>query len=80
MPTVLMKNGFRFFFYLHEGNEPPHIHVIGRGGEAKLWLDPIKISKVYHLGPKELQEILRITDENVKLFLEKYKEWHEHYR
>ncbi len=27
MPTVLRVDGFRFFFYSNEGNEPAHIHV-----------------------------------------------------
>ena len=30
MPTVLRIDGFRFFFYSLENNEPPHIHM--RGG------------------------------------------------
>ncbi|MBC7467314.1 MAG: DUF4160 domain-containing protein [Bdellovibrio sp.] len=33
MPTILRKNGFRFFFYSNEGEEPAHIHVVGRNGE-----------------------------------------------
>lgn len=28
MPTVLFVNGFRFFFYSNENNEPVHIHVL----------------------------------------------------
>ncbi len=27
MPTVLLINGYRFFFFSNEGNEPRHIHV-----------------------------------------------------
>jgi len=27
MPTVLVVDGFRFFFWSNEGTEPPHIHV-----------------------------------------------------
>ncbi|WP_420608049.1 DUF4160 domain-containing protein [Novosphingopyxis sp.] len=35
--------GFRFFFYAHEGIplEPPHVHVRKDGCEAKIWLTPI---------------------------------------
>jgi hypothetical protein len=77
MPTILRRDGYRFFFYSHEGKEPPHIHVIGRGGEAKIWLIPIEISKVYALSPCDLRLILEIVQNNVKLFLEKYEEWHE---
>ncbi len=27
MPTVLVWNGYRFYFFSNEGFEPPHIHV-----------------------------------------------------
>jgi Domain of unknown function (DUF4160) len=27
MPTLLRIEGFRFFFYSSEGQEPPHVHV-----------------------------------------------------
>ncbi len=76
MPTVHRENGFRFFFYSNENNEPPHIHVIGKGGETKIWLRPIKVSHAYQLGPRDLREILRITNDNVILFLTKYRKWH----
>jgi len=26
MPTVMFLNGWRFFFYSNENDEPPHIH------------------------------------------------------
>lgn len=75
MPTLLRKNGFRFFFYSNEGHELPHVHVVGRGGELKIWLDPIMISKAYNMSPKDQREALRITRENANLFLEKWIEW-----
>ena len=42
MPVVLRIDGFKFLFYVNEGNsrEPVHIHVkLGRY-EAKFWLSP----------------------------------------
>ncbi|MHB8905139.1 MAG: DUF4160 domain-containing protein [Melioribacteraceae bacterium] len=27
MPTILRTNGYRFFFFSREGNEPMHIHI-----------------------------------------------------
>lgn len=76
MPTVLVKDGFRFFFYSHEGNEPPHIHIIGKGGEMKVWLSNLVISKVYNLSPKEQRIILEIMSANIELFK---KEWENFY-
>ncbi len=77
MPTLLRKNGFRFFFYSNEDEGPPHVHVIGRGGEAKIWLNPIEISRAYNLSRRDQLEILKITRENVKLLTDGWKEWHE---
>jgi hypothetical protein len=76
MPTILRENGYRLFFYSREGSEPPHIHIIGKGGEAKIWLQPVEISKSYNLGAKEQRDILKIVKANIELLLTKYKEWH----
>jgi hypothetical protein len=38
MPTVLRISGYRLYFYSHEPNEPPHIHIDKGGSSAKLWL------------------------------------------
>ncbi|HRF58095.1 MAG TPA: DUF4160 domain-containing protein, partial [Campylobacterales bacterium] len=35
LPTLLVKNGFKFFFYANE-HEPKHIHVMNGGGFAKI--------------------------------------------
>ena len=32
MPTLLRFEGFRFFSYSNEGQEPPHVHVEKREG------------------------------------------------
>jgi len=40
MPTILRKDGFRFFFFSREGTEPPHIHVEQAERYAKFWLEP----------------------------------------
>jgi hypothetical protein len=38
MPTILLVNGFRFFFYSNESNEPTHIHVIKGNCNGKIWV------------------------------------------
>jgi hypothetical protein len=35
MPTILRVNGYQFYFYAEEGNDPPHIHVAKAGDDAK---------------------------------------------
>lgn len=43
MPVVLRVNGYKFFFYEADvANEPPHVHVVKDGNEAKFWLDPVR--------------------------------------
>ena len=39
MPTILLIDGWRFFFYANEGNEPIHIHCRKAEKECKYWLD-----------------------------------------
>lgn len=41
--------GFRFFFYSRENNEPPHIHVEKGNGTEKWWLLPDP-GRVYSTG------------------------------
>jgi len=38
VPTIARIDGFRFYFYSHEPNEPPHVHVDRAGASAKVWL------------------------------------------
>lgn len=76
MPTIHIENGFRFFFYSNEGMEPPHIHVIGKGGEAKIWLNTLVIAASYNLNPSDQREILKITERNVNLFLKAWSNFH----
>lgn len=77
MPTIFRKDGFRFFFYSNEGREPPHIHIMGRNGEMKIWLSPIQIERVYGLSSKDQRDALKITEENVILFMSHWRQWHE---
>ncbi|HYE28339.1 MAG TPA: DUF4160 domain-containing protein [Allosphingosinicella sp.] len=45
MPTVLRLAGYRFYFYSHEPNEPPHVHVDKAEATAKVWLREVGIAK-----------------------------------
>lgn len=77
MPTVLLVNGYRFYFYSNESDEPIHIHVEKAEGNAKYWLEP-KIEEAYSYGftssqRKAIKEIV-ITNKN-KLT----QAWYEHF-
>ena len=76
MPTLLRIQGYRFFFFSMEGNEPPHIHVTSAGRYAKFWLQPVSVADVRGFRDHEMTKIRRIAEENASLFLEK---WHEYF-
>jgi len=38
VPTVFREKGHRFFFYMADQYEPPHIHVTKQDDTAKFWL------------------------------------------
>jgi hypothetical protein len=44
VPTLLVIEGFRFYFFSDERQEPPHVHVRRGDGVAKLWLQPVQIA------------------------------------
>jgi hypothetical protein len=48
-------DGFRFYFFSNENNEPPHVHIEKGGGAAKWWLTP-EPSAVYSVGFKASDE------------------------
>jgi len=75
-PTLHREKGFRFFFYSNEGKEPPHIHVVKAGCEAKIWLDPVAVAENYGFSKKEIRTILEIVEENLESFLKEYEKWH----
>ncbi|MBI5857050.1 MAG: DUF4160 domain-containing protein [Sphingobacteriales bacterium] len=77
MPTVLFLNGFRFFFYSNENNEPAHIHVRKGKGEGKIWLEPaIQIAWMLGFTKQEENSVWQITTDNIQLFKDK---WHEYF-
>jgi len=76
MPTILRKDGYRFYFYSHEPNEPPHVHVDRDGVTAKVWLEPVTLARNLGYRPHALNAILSMVRENRTEFLEA---WHGHF-
>ena len=73
MPTLLNKNGFKFFFYANE-HEPKHIHIINGNGFAKIELENLKVVQNY-LKPKDLKLAIKIIQENKDKFERIWDEW-----
>jgi len=74
MPTVLRSGPYRFYFYSHEPNEPPHIHVDRDDLSAKFWLDPAQLARNFGFRANELRTIQSMVTEHREEFLEA---WHE---
>ena len=76
MPTLLRVEGFRFFFFSNEGQEPPHVHLSKGDGVAKLWLRPVRLAYAYGLAPAELRRARELTVEYEPTFVER---WHDYF-
>ena len=70
MPTVLRSGPYRFYFYSHEPNEPPHVHVDRDDLSAKFWLDPVGLARNLGFGAREVNTIQSIVQANQKGLLE----------
>ena len=79
MPTLLVKDGFRFFFYSREPQyKPPHVHVeLGRAGPiAIFFLEPyVAVHKVRGFSPKDILKARNIIIENQQDFRGRYYEF-----
>lgn len=75
MPTLLIKDGFKFFFYANE-HEPMHVHVTKGGEFAKIEILTLKVNQNF-FKPKELKKVLKIVSENQINF---EKKWYEYFK
>ncbi len=63
MPTILRIGPYRCYFYSHEPNEPPHIHIDRDSSSAKFWLDPVELANNIGFNAKELRKLQKIVQE-----------------
>src|SRR5690349_23165837 len=75
MPTVLRIGPYRFYFYSHEPNEPPHVHVDRDNLSAKFWLQLVELARNRGFSSKELGRIRKLIIQYQAEFLEA---WDEH--
>ena len=73
MPTLLIHEGFKFFFYANE-HEPKHIHVMKGGDFAKIELASLKVIDNY-MKPKDIKKALLIVANNNTEFERKWDEY-----
>ncbi|MFI0401023.1 MAG: DUF4160 domain-containing protein [Thiolinea sp.] len=73
MPTLLVLEGFRFFFYANE-HEPKHIHVIHGDSFAKIELGTLLVTNA-QMKSKDLKKALTIVEENQDEFGRRWDEY-----
>ena len=70
MPTVLRTGPYRVYFYSHEPNEPPHVHIDRDDLSAKFWLGPVVLARNLGFSARELRKIERILTEHEQELME----------
>ena len=76
MPTVLRIGAFRFYFFSHEPNEPPHVHIDRDAATIKVWLDPVEVAKSRGFRAHEIGGIVSMVEEHRTRLVEA---WHEYF-
>ena len=75
MPTLLLVEGYRFFFFSNEGTEPPHVHVERGDGYAKFWIEPVDLAEAVGLKTRELGRARLLVIQHRIDFREKWLEY-----
>ena len=73
MPTLLLQDGVKFFFYANE-HEPRHVHFTKGHDCAKVELGTFHVI-VKYMKPRDLKQVLRIVREHNAAFEGKWDEW-----
>lgn len=74
-PTIHREGPYRFHFYSHEPNEPPHVHVDRDDLTAKFWLEPAALAYNWGFSGKELRKIQAIVEEHCDEFLQAWNDY-----
>ena len=64
VPTIFYSDGFRFFFYSNEGNEPVHVHVEKGSGYAKYWMQPVRMDYAEGFNRRDIRRMTELVVEN----------------
>jgi hypothetical protein len=70
VPTLRREAGFHFAFSSRDRPEPPHVHVLGNDGSAKIWLTPsVRMHKARGYSRREREQIVRIAEAHAEEWL-----------
>jgi len=74
VPTLHREAGYEYRFFSADRVEPPHVHVRGNGGSAKLWLPTLEVATSRGYNQRQLRQIVEIAQRRRNDFLDR---WHE---
>jgi Domain of unknown function (DUF4160) len=74
VPTVPRSGPYRVYFYSHEPNEAPHVHVDRDDQSAKFWLNPVTLASNLGFSPSELRRVQRLVADNETVLRKKWEE------
>jgi len=77
VPTVLRSGPYRLFFFSHDADEPPHIHVDRDRASAKFWLGPAELAYNSGFSTPELRRVQRLIEAHEVELLEAWDAWFE---
>lgn len=75
MPTVLKDGPYRFYWYSHEPDEPPHVHVDRGECSAKFWLHRVALARNMGFPAHELRRIREVVERRRPELLEAWYEF-----
>ena len=77
MPEIFRAFGFTFLFFSHD-HEPIHVHVIGKGGDAKYVWNGTEFAfyEQHNIKANDLKKIKRMIDENSDLII---RHWNRYF-
>ena len=76
MPTILRKGPYRVYFFSHEANEPPHVHVDRGECTAKIWLGTLQVARNIRFPAHELSRVERLIASHRQELLDA---WHGYF-
>jgi len=79
MPSILQINGWRFFFYANENDEPPHVHVCKGESDCKFFLNSNKfdVDEVYsyNCSPADKRQVRKIIFQHFDYLISEYNKF-----
>ena len=73
-PTVFRIWGFRVMIYPRD-HEPPHVHIVGPGAEAKFVIDTLECTESWGFSEKSLNRIKEYLLERQSALQEAWDEY-----